>query len=195
MSATGGKKSEIPDSDVKQSEELEKSPKKFSGIKFRRSLILMVFLLLPLWMFLGWAVQPRKVFSILIMDKTVPNTRYQEHLSFFWVLRYDKYVKPDKGFYKLNADYKGFFPVEPGLSYYADDLNHLNPDELDSLADLVDMAAYLDGYGVYYSDWYGIEPGEREDVSPMLYGGISKNDIFFLQALSLIHISEPTRPY
>lgn len=183
MSVTGGKKAEFSDSDMNQTDEMEKSPKIFMRTKYRRSLFLLLFLLLPLWMFLGWVVQPRKVFNLFIMDKTVPNTRYQEHRSFFWVLKYDKYVKPDKSYYKVSNDYKGFFPVEPGLSYYADDLNHLKSDEIDSLADNIDLAAYIDGYGVYFSDWYGIEPGEREDVSPMLYGGISKNDILFLQAL------------
>jgi len=182
VSATDGKNKNLTP-DKNQEGDIKGTLKKNTGTKFRRSLILLIFLLLPLWMFLGWALQSRKVFNILIMDKTVPNTRYQEHLSFFWVLRYDKYVKQDQTLYRLNMDYKGFFPVEPGLSYYADDLNHMKTDELDSLADVYDMAAYLDGYGVYYSDWYGIAPGEREDVSPMLYGGISKNDILFLQAM------------
>lgn len=73
----------------------------------------------------------------------------------------------------------GFFPVESGLSYFVDDLDHLDPRDLELLADSVDMAVYLDGYGVYQQDWW-----ERaEDEISKIYGGISLQDARFLEMI------------
>ncbi|MCD6235006.1 MAG: hypothetical protein J7K63_08235 [Candidatus Marinimicrobia bacterium] len=146
----------------------------------KRSVGLILFFLLPFWMFLLWFFSPCVEKSVFIMDKTVPNQNFQEHKAFFWVLRYLKWVKPDDSFYNPSDDYYGFFPVEPGLSYFVDDLEHVNSQDLELLADSVDMAVFLDGYGVYRQDWWGRRDG---DEISRLYGGISLQDIRFLELL------------
>jgi hypothetical protein len=151
--------------------------------KYKRNAGLIIVLLFPLWMFLAWLVSPRTERSLFIMDKTVPNKSFQEHRAFFWVLKNMKIVKPDNTFYTLEADYYGFIPVEPGFSFYIDDLDRHTQEDIEHLADTSDIAAYLDGYGVYQQDWYGLQYGEREDISPRMYGGISRNDLLFLRAM------------
>ncbi len=158
------------------------SPKEKKG-RQKRSIGLTVILLLPFWMFLVWFIAPRTEMTLFIMDKTVPNKSYQEHRAFFWVLRNMKIVKQDNTFYSLANDYHGFYPVESGLSYFVEDLESLEYEAIETVADSVDMAVFLDGYGVYHQDWYGLEWGEREDVSPRIYGGISLKDIRFLEAM------------
>jgi hypothetical protein len=145
----------------------------------KRSVGLIIFFLLPFWMFLVWYFSPRVEKSVFMMDKTVPNQSYQEHKAFFWVLRYLKWVKPDRSFYNPSDDYYGFFPVEPGLSYFVDDLDPLDARDLELLADSVDMVVYLDGYGVYQQDWWG----RAEDEISKIYGGISLQDVRFLEMI------------
>ena len=58
------------------------------------------------WVF--WLRTERKPVAVLLVDKTVPFTNYQEHRSFYMILKNMKWVKPNSEFYDYERDYLGF---------------------------------------------------------------------------------------
>ena len=154
------------------------------------SLILIV-VLLPLVSWLAWYVKDPKPFNILIVDKTVLRTEVQEHISLNWILKHEKYVKPQNKFYDPVTDYYGFFPDDLG-GYTIDDFNHFTENQLDSLADAQDMVYYTDLYGIYVAEWYDayphvappnwnfLPPTER---SRHLYGRLTDKELHVLKRI------------
>jgi hypothetical protein len=99
-----------------------------------------------------WYFSPTYPLNILIVDKTVLTKDGNEHISFNWILKHHKFVKPDTSFYELE-DYRGLFPLD-SQKYYVDDLDLDNDEQLNSLSDTLDMAYFADTYGIYCNDWY-----------------------------------------
>ncbi|KAF5034331.1 hypothetical protein DSECCO2_597330 [anaerobic digester metagenome] len=62
-------------------------------------------------------------------------------MSFFWVLRQNRYTKPDGSFYTPDKDYLGFFPDGTG-DYTINDLEEKTLEDLVQLADANDMVYY-----------------------------------------------------
>src|SRR6056297_1372970 len=99
-----------------------------------------------------WVVKPSRTLEIFILDKTVPTLDRREHKSLHWVLNHQKYVKNDQSLYRLKEDYYGFFPIDPQQQKF--DFRSLSIRDVDDVSDSVDLAYYVDTYGVYYNDWY-----------------------------------------
>ena len=62
-------------------------------IKLILFIIIILLLLTPVFMRLGWKYSQKKETDIFVLDKTVLNHGYQEHLSFYWVLNNNRFVK------------------------------------------------------------------------------------------------------
>lgn len=161
----------------------------------KRQIIIIILLLLtcfiPLTMWAYWYFKPGKEFKILIVDKTVLNTEVQEHISLFWILNQQKYLKEGEQVYNPQVDYFGFYPDDKG-GYEIKDFNHYNYDQLDSLANYYDMVYYTDMYGLYVAEWWDaypevapegwsfLDPAER---SKLIYGRLTEKELYVLKQM------------
>ncbi len=116
--------------------------------------------------------------NILVLDKTVHDENRNEHNSFFWILRHEKYKKTDTSLYDPNEDYYGFFPnIHSGIRDY--NIRRIQIEEIDSLTEKLDMIYYTDTYGVYFNEWYkGLKIADR---AVKIHGGLNQNDYLLLK--------------
>ncbi|MCC7302200.1 MAG: hypothetical protein IT233_06140 [Bacteroidia bacterium] len=170
---------------------------------WKRRLIITVFflaLLTPLWMYLAWLLRPPHPMNIFILDKTVLTKSCDEHRSLNWVLTNEKIVRPDTQLYVTESDYSGFFPLEYD-QYEVRDIEKLSAQQVDSMANVLDMVYYTDIYGIYWNDWYqeGMPVSEDERIlnlfknlfgkkaalerSPLIYGGLHANEVELLREM------------
>jgi len=163
----------------------------------KRQIILLILLLLiilvPFGMWLYWYLKPAKPFKVLVVDKTVLNTKVQEHMSLFWILNQKKYVKANGENYDPNVDYFGFYPDDKG-GYEIKDFNDYDTIQLDSLANYYDMVYYTDMYGMYVAEWWDaypevapknwkfIDPAER---SRLIYGRLTPKELYVLKRMRM----------
>lgn len=162
--------------------------------------ILAVTALLPLWMWLGWVITPKKKLVVAIVDKTVLTKQGQEHISLNWVLNHQRFTKTSTAAYSTSNDYFGFFPLEDE-HFKLKGLERFTAAQLDKLSDDADLAYFTDTYGIFNNEWYtGKNVTER---SGKIYGGMSKEDIGLMQRMKDKHkliitefnsIGSPTEP-
>lgn len=160
----------------------------------RKILIIITILIavfIPLITWLLWVIESPKEINVFVMDKTVLNHKAQEHSSLFWVLKNEKFIKPNQESHQLNQDYFGFFPDGEG-KYVTKDFTNYNDKSIDSLSNVYDAAFYTDMYGIYSNEWnyeYFSDGRNRDtlrinsDRSVLMYGGLSKNDMSFLKQM------------
>jgi len=127
---------------------------------------------------LKWENNSITVRNIYILDKTVFNSKYLEHKSFFWVLSNLHYQKPDGNPYRYDKDYFGFYPIDPELGTF--DFRTIRLVEIDRMADSLDMVYYIDCYGVYSEDWMG---SKNSALGQKVYGGLNQNDYLLLKGM------------
>lgn len=159
-----------------------RSDKKRASVKKRRTStwLLIFFLLLPLWMWIGWLLQSAKPLNLLILDKTVPTHNRQEHRALAWVLTRQKFQKTGDGLYDINRDYFGFFPLK-NEKYRIHDLEPFDSTAIDSLSQHYQAAYFTDTYGVYTNEWYLHR--NLTERSQLIYGGTSRKDLLLLQRM------------
>lgn len=141
------------------------------------SLLFFGVILFPLWMYLAWLIWPKSKLVIAIVDKTVLNTKGQEHSSLTWFLRYNKYSKTPDKLYTVGHDYFGFFPKD-SFKYRLKGLERFNDKALEKLADDIDLTYFTDTYGIYAKEWN--QATQSTERSKLIYGGMSKEDLKFL---------------
>ncbi|MDG3582826.1 hypothetical protein [Galbibacter pacificus] len=134
-------------------------------------------LCIPLFMWVAWLCSPKQKLVIAIIDKTVVNKGTQEHLSLSWVLNHNKFSKTSKELYKSDRDYFGFFPLNEN-KYKVKGLERFSFEQLEQLSLDCDAVYYTDAYGLYNMDWY-----KEKKPYGILYGGLSDQDIEFLQLM------------
>jgi len=153
---------------------------------------ILLLLLSPAIMYLLWFFSPEKKLNVLILDKTVLESKTQEHVSLSWLLTNEKYYHNVTVPHNPKTDYFGFFPNDSGL-YKIKDFNAFSNKSLDSLASSYDMAYYTDLYGIYDGEWYEKYP----NVSPIknngidnsmehterIYGGMTPSEFLLLQKM------------
>lgn len=144
------------------------------------NIALIVFIMLPLILWLTWVIKPSREAKIMLMDKTVLTRQGVEHRAFNWVLAHRKYLKPNGTFYTPEQDYLGFFPLENDR-FQIKDLSRKTDAELDSLSDASDMVYLTDMYGIYENDWY--HKSNLSEHSPRIYGGLHSNDVRYLRKM------------
>ncbi|MEQ8237794.1 MAG: hypothetical protein RIA69_01210 [Cyclobacteriaceae bacterium] len=168
---------------------MTKSNRKKNILRVIAVLILIALISTPLIMRWLWGKVDHKPLSVFILDKTVLNTSYQEHLSLNWVLNHNKYVKSSGAFYTPEDDYYGFFPDGEG-DYTIKDIEEFTDEELMAFADNYDMAYYTDLYGIYAVEWNNeypeinpdVDPGRIGERSSLIYGGLTANELGLLKA-------------
>lgn len=114
------------------------------------------------------------------MDKTVSKTSYDEHLSLFWVLNHNRFVKPDKKRYQASEDYWGFFPVNRP-QFKVKDLTLYSDEQLDSISNYYDVFFYADAYGVYSNEWF--LKGDINERSSLIYGGANFSEAAVMERM------------
>ncbi|WP_042347103.1 hypothetical protein [Bacillus massiliigorillae] len=124
-------------------------------------LVLISALALP---FILWQVQPEKKLPIAIIDKTIPNESYREHLGLTWLLKHLKYTNKDGTTINAATDYFGFVPDEKSNTYAVRDL----PTNFDDY----DVIYLADTYGVYKKDLPWMNHPREGSRSSKIYGGL-----------------------
>lgn len=114
------------------------------------------------------------------MDKTVSRTSYDEHMSLFWVLNYNRFVKSNKKSYKSSEDYWGFFPVNRP-QFKIKDLALYSEEQIDSISDYYEMFFYTDAYGVYSNEW--LMKGDINERSSLIYGGVNFSELSLMERM------------
>ena len=148
------------------------------------SLLLVLVLLTPLWMYLAWLVSPRHKLVAAIIDKTSYTTEGNGHAAFTWVLDHERYTKNNTQFYSISHDYFGFFP-ESREKYTIKGLERFSGQQLDQLSGDADMAYITDAYGVYREQWF--KKGSPGYYPGLLYGGLSEEDLKYLRLMKAAH--------
>lgn len=143
----------------------------------------------PLSMWLLWYIKPPRVHSVLVMDKTVLNDKFQEHMSLYWILNNENYQLKNKGRYNPLKDYYGLFPDGKG-GFSVKELEDYSSNELDSLSIIYSATFYTDLYGIYSNDWieeykpYLCEKEfDEQGRVRRLYGGFTQKDLIFLRMM------------
>lgn len=121
---------------------------------------------------------------VAIVDKTVLTTEGQEHVSLNWILLQEKYAKANNNLYDRSQDYFGFFPGV-NKNFELKGLERFSPQQIEQLSDDADVAYVTDAYGIYKNEWY--EKGDEKERSGIVYGGMSDQDIEFLEGMKKKH--------
>jgi len=155
-------------------------------------LIMFLMCLFPLLMFLAWWFMPEKKLNILILDKTVLDTKTQGHISLSWILTNEKYCHSKTGVYDNKKDYFGFFPNDSG-AFKIKDFNGFSTSSLDSLANVYNAVYFTDLYGIYDGEWYEKYPTKFSrnylnqdnslDYIHKIYGGMTQNEFLLLKIM------------
>lgn len=148
-------------------------------LRFIQILVILIFTS-PLIMLAWWYFTPKTELALTVLDKTVLNEEYEEHLSLYWLLNHKKYAHPATGKrFDPAKDYFGFFPKKL-QKYDVKGLSQLTEPQLDSIVTNSSHLYFTDTYGIYSLEWYKSDhTGER---SKLIYGGLSKNDLYTLKA-------------
>lgn len=118
--------------------------------------------------FILWFLEPEKKIQIAIIDKTVPNETYREHLGITWLLNHLKYTNEKNNVFKPSNNYFGFLPNEQQKTYKIRSL----PKDY-SMFDVIYLA---DTYGVYEEDLPWIEKLREGSRSKKVYGGLEEDE-------------------
>ncbi|CAM3784132.1 hypothetical protein [Marinicrinis lubricantis] len=124
----------------------------FAGVM----IFLLAVLTSPFWL---WRIAPAHEMNVIIVDKTIQDLSYREHLGLLWVLNQQKIVKPEGGYYSLEEDYYGFHPEE-GESK-----------ELPSTLPKADLIYLADTYGVSLE-----EPRNENDAQTSRQTGLTVSE-------------------
>ncbi|GKV68855.1 hypothetical protein NCCP2716_13530 [Sporosarcina sp. NCCP-2716] len=126
--------------------------------------VLLLLLLLP---FVIWTVKPEKELSIAVIDKTVSDDTYREHLGMTWLLNYLKVKTADGKPYREKHDYYGVIPPEKGKG--KPDVRPL-PESYEG----TDVIYIADTYGVFEDDVSKDDSDRSGARSAAIYGGLSE---------------------
>ncbi len=139
-------------------------------VKIVPVLVFLLFLLIILSPVLLWISEENKELNVLVLDNTVPDTKYREHRGLFWILNNEKYVLEGKN-YNKKIDYYGFFPLKD-KKYEIKKV----PFNLEN----IDVIYLADSYGVYEKEFY--EENIEGSRSKLIYGGMYKDDLAAIQS-------------
>ena len=134
-------------------------------VKIVPILIILIFILAIFSPILIWVMKENKELNVLILDNTVPDTKYREHKGLVWELNNAKYVLNGQR-YNKEMDYYGFFPQED---------KKYEIKKVPSNLEGVDIVYIADSYGVYDREFY--EENLEGSRSRLIYGGMYKDDL------------------
>lgn len=143
--------------------------------KFSTPLVLLALLL----MYIGsWHLLPTTDLSLLVLNKTVPDTSYREHRSLFWLLEQYRITSGGE-FLSAEEDYLGYHLPVSGRGERKD---ILQKEDLEGIR----MLYLADAYGIYdyeqpYATYEGRLPYEHQPIS-LIYGGISAAEVEVIES-------------
>jgi len=144
-------------------------------------IILAGIIALPVINLILWIFQSKKPMDIVLVDKTVPTLKRENHKSFNWILTNERFVKKGKmSSYSYIKDYYGFIPKRPVRDKKWDKNDYL-PTDLFNLAEKNDAVYFTDAYGVSFNDWYRALNRSRNPRK--LYGGLNNNDFLLIKEM------------
>jgi len=153
------------------------------------SLVLLIIVLVPAILWALWYFKTPTKLDMLIFDKTVLTKSVQEHISLLWVLNNERYEHSHLGAYKPLEDYRGFFPDGKG-GYAIKDIEKYQTHQLDSLANVNDVAYFTDMYGIYNHEWIAeyypdsvFDERFISERSRRIYGGLSQQELNYLKLM------------
>ncbi|QKS73360.1 hypothetical protein FLK61_41040 [Paenalkalicoccus suaedae] len=119
---------------------------------------------------IGWFIEEEKTLDVAIIDKTVSDETYREHLGLTWVLNHYRYVQSDGEQYDASSDYYGFVVDEEAETHEVRPL----PESYDG----VELIYIADTYGVYEEDlpWINADAEREGSRSEQLYGGMEESE-------------------
>ncbi|WP_368505009.1 hypothetical protein AB3N04_05005 [Alkalihalophilus sp. As8PL] len=126
-----------------------------------------VIILLSLLPMIAWFLDEPEPIEVAIIDKTVPDETFREHLGITWLLNhYQKTSVP----MDLTSDYYGFVPNENEESHTIQ--------ALPSSYEGVDLIYLADTYGVYEEDlpWVQDDEKRKGERSSFVYGGLEMEE-------------------
>jgi len=130
--------------------------------------------------YMVWLGYPKTFLNVYILDKTVPNFKYEKHRALFWVLNNARIYKSNGKSYKIGHDYYGFHPLRP-LSDYQYDIKRILLEQIDSISDKYDAVYYTDTRGVYFNEWF--KGFRRSGENSVIEGGLNQNDYLLLKTM------------
>ncbi|WP_421919684.1 hypothetical protein [Marinifilum sp.] len=148
--------------------------------KLVRILVLLI-LVVPVISWILWKVEKDIPINLLVIDKTTPEKSFSEHLSFFWLVNQNKWVKSTGDEYDFAEDFLGFHPGENG-KYVIKDLGIYGERCSPRLADSMDVVFFADTYGIYSSNWED-HPDHGKDTISFFYGGLQAEEFNLLREL------------
>lgn len=127
-------------------------------------IIIFFFFLIGIAPVILWGLDKGETLQVAIINKTVADETYREHLGITWVLNHFQYHQSDGSRYQADEDYFGFqvneknesFEVKPLLTDYQD----------------YDVIYIADTYGVYEDDLPWIEKEREGARTPLIHGGM-----------------------
>ncbi len=140
-----------------------------------------MFFLIPVVSWVSWKFKKEIPINVLVIDKTTPDERFSEHLSFFWLINQNKWVKRNGDEYDYANDFLGFYPNNDG-TYSIKDLKKLAPKDIAEMADTLDLAFFADTYGIYNSNWKD-HPDYGKDTISFVYGGMTSEELELMREL------------
>jgi len=125
--------------------------------------ILLLFLIITpiVW----WHLDDDKLLNVAILDKTVPNETYREHLGVNWFLNYYKYTLDGQP-YEVENDYYGTIPEEK--------TKQVKEKKFPTDYSNYDVIYLADTYGVYKDDLY--EEKRLGQRSEKIVGGLEMEE-------------------
>ncbi|MEO1816764.1 MAG: hypothetical protein ABGU93_14385 [Acetobacterium sp.] len=112
--------------------------------------------------FLIWDNQESTPLNIWVVDKTVPDTTYKEHMGLMWALNSEKVVLESTGNpFRYDSDYYGVFPKSD---------QDYQVREIPQTQEMPELIYLADTDGVYPSDFNGL-------ASDVIYAGIAQKPL------------------
>lgn len=123
-----------------------------------------------------WALQPSWPLSLTIVDKTVPERTFREHVALIWSLNHFKILHPEGRNWDISTDYIGYTPEEP-ISKTPAKREDLQAHHLDGK----DLLFIADSYGVYTQDKAEARREKAPDYSKKIYGGLDEREVSLIE--------------
>ncbi|MGE3728024.1 MAG: hypothetical protein AB7I41_20885, partial [Candidatus Sericytochromatia bacterium] len=123
-----------------------------------------------------WAWQPTLPLHLTIVDKTVPERSFREHVALIWSLNHFKVPHPEGRKWNKEVDYRGYTPEEP-ISKTPAKAEDLMAQDLKGK----DLLFVADTYGVYRQDKAEARREKAPDYSPKIYGGFDEREVGLIE--------------
>jgi hypothetical protein len=136
--------------------------------------LVVVILALPFAGRLFWLMKGSKTLNILIVNKSVEKTSFNEVKALNWTLNFEKYENSGGELYDFKNDYLGYYPEAPDEERR---IKSFKLEDIKSLAEKNDALFFIDNSGVK------INKTGKKISKITFYGGFNQNDYSLLKEM------------